>query len=417
MKSVLELVEAHRDNAFLWLLYIKLFLALGVDMRESTVCALFDCCLENTKEQDVLLFFAILLMATCNGSEAAAEKYWQKMLSEKRDSCYLFGSCVVMCKAFPAVLQRTNQEELLSRLHPYHRAYLHQLLYSHLFLPVSLTPRCPVEAACYDLMRRFRGREEAQEAQLQEEVKAIFQRFPFLKKKDEVVECTCGAGNCCHLAWAAVLGYVESALTGKAILPLFLFLEMRNQKKEGEEYYTTLFGMMQSFPLLHDYTNPAHISKAIKSLSADPMNFLVVEPTALCAVNLFDYYIQAVDWTDIREENLRKMKEVLIKRLKYAFENILNREPWWRMCAYCLLYLGAELYLNGYEKFAAELNRLMRPMSNDPMMWTLYIVLIMNLSVFRFNKGYLTGLAELLKGRTIYLREQSIEFSVSSTNT
>ena len=79
------------------------------------------------------------------------------------------------------------------------------------------------------------------------------------------------------------------------------------------------------------------------------------------------------------------------------------------MCAYCLLYLGAELYLNGYEKFAAELNRVMRPMSNDPMMWTLYIVLIMNLSVFRFNKGYLLGLAELLKGKTLYLREQSIE--------
>ena len=48
-------------------------------------------------------------------------------------------------------------------------------------------------------------------------------------------------------------------------------------------------------------------------------------------------------------------------------------------------------------------------MSNDPMMWTLYIVLIMNLSVFRFNKGYLLGLAELLKGKTLYLREQSIE--------
>ena len=62
-----------------------------------------------------------------------------------------------------------------------------------------------------------------------------------------------------------------------------------------------------------------------------------------------------------------------------------------------------------YEKFAAELNRVMRPMSNDPMMWTLYIVLIMNLSVFRFNKGYLLGLAELLKGKTLYLREQSIE--------
>ena len=135
----------------------------------------------------------------------------------------------------------------------------------------------------------------------------------------------------------------------------------------------------------------------------------MVEPTALCAMNLFDFYIPAIDWAHVCEDQLRKLKEGLIKRLKYAFENEINREPWWRMCAYCLLYLGAELYLNGYEKFAAELNRVMRPMSNDPMMWTLYIVLIMNLSVFRFNKGYLLGLAELLKGKTLYLREQSIE--------
>lgn len=50
MKSVLAQVETHREDAFLWLLYIKLFLALGVDLRESTVCALIDCCLENAKE-------------------------------------------------------------------------------------------------------------------------------------------------------------------------------------------------------------------------------------------------------------------------------------------------------------------------------------------------------------------------------
>ena len=409
MKSVLAQVETHREDAFLWLLYIKLFLALGVDLRESTVCALIDCCLENAKEQDALLFFAVLLLSTCNGSEAAADKYWRKMLSEKRDSCFLFGACVVLSRAFPAVLQRTDSELLLSRLHPYHCLYARQLLRSHLFLPVPLTPHCPVEAACNDLMRRFRERVETRDARLCEEVKAIFARFPFLKKKDEAVECVCGAGNGCHFGWAAVLAYAESVLTGTATDPVFLFVDSRDQAKEDAEYYTTLFGMMQSFPLLHPYLIPSHMSRTMRRLSANPTSLLMVEPTALCAMNLFDFYIPAIDWAHVREDQLRKLKEGLIKRLKYAFENEINREPWWRMCAYCLLYLGAELYLNGYEKFAAELNRVMRPMSNDPMMWTLYIVLIMNLSVFRFNKGYLLGLAELLKGKTLYLREQSIE--------
>ena len=156
VKFVLSKLDANRHSDFLWLLYVKLFLALGVDLQEKTVCSVFDGCLENVARQDAFLFYFILVLGSSNGGEQKIEGYWRRLLCcEQADSSFLFGCCVVLRALHPAVLQRTDRDALFARLHPSHRRYLGELMETGVLLPLSLTTHCPVEAACRVLMDRW----------------------------------------------------------------------------------------------------------------------------------------------------------------------------------------------------------------------------------------------------------------------
>ena len=436
VKFVLSKLDANRHSDFLWLLYVKLFLALGVDLHEKTVCSVFDGCLENVTKQDAFLFYFLLVLAASNGSEEKIEGYWRRLLCcEQADSSFLFGCCVVLRALHPAVLQRTDRDALFSRLHPSHRRYLGELMETGVLLPLSLTTHCPVEAACRVLMDRWmEGREEREregdvkreverdvkrevegreKTDLEGDVTMLLNQYPFLSKKNDDVECVCGSANQSHAGWCAVLLFIQSSTHNQPIDPLFLFFDSYGRKLEKGQFVDTAFSIFQAVPLLHAFMHPSTVSSVLKRVSPSPLSPLLIEPETVCLCHMLEEYsVQLEDWTAAREEQMKEVSRVLRRRLKYAFENPLNRGSSWQLCVMCLLYLGVELYLNGYERFVWELNRVMRGVSGDSILWTFYVVLIMNMPVFRLNRAYLTDLTELLKDKTLYLKEQSIESPV-----
>lgn len=428
VKFVLSKLDANRHSDFLWLLYVKLFLALGVDLQEKTVCSVFDGCLENVTKQDAFLFYFLLVLASSNGSEEKIEGYWRRLLCcEQADSSFLFGCCVVLRALHPAVLQRTDRDALFARLHPSHQRYIGELMETGVLLPLSLTTHCPVEAACRVLMDRWmEGREEREregdvkrevegreKTDLEGDVTMLLNQYPFLSKKNDDVECVCGSANKNHAGWCAVLLFIQSSTHNQPIDPLFLFFDSYGRKLEKGQFVDTAFSIFQAVPLLHAFMHPSTVSSVLKRVSPSPLSPLLIEPETVCLCHMLEEYsVQLEDWTAVREEQMNEVSRVLRRRLKYAFENPLNRGSSWQLCVMCLLYLGVELYLNGYERFVWELNRVMRGVSGDSILWTFYVVLIMNMPVFRLNRAYLTDLTELLKDKTLYLKEQSIESPV-----
>ena len=444
VKFVLSKLDANRHSDFLWLLYVKLFLALGVDLHEKTVCSVFDGCLENVARQDAFLFYFLLVLAASNGSEEKIEGYWRRLLCcEQADSSFLFGCCVVLRALHPAVLQRTDRDALFARLHPSHQRYIGELMETGVLLPLSLTTHCPVEAACRVLMDRWmEGREEREregdvkrevegdvkrevegdvkrevegreKTDLEGDVTMLLNQYPFLSKKNDDVECVCGSANKSHAGWCAVLLFIQSSTHSQPIDPLFLFFDSYGRKLEKGQFVDTAFSIFQTVPLLHAFMHPSTVSSVLRRVSPSPLSPLLIEPETVCLCHMLEEYsVQLEDWTAAREEQMKEVSRVLRRRLKYAFENPLNRGSSWQLCVMCLLYLGVELYLNGYERFVWELNRVMRGVSGDSILWTFYVVLIMNMPVFRLNRAYLTDLTELLKDKTLYLKEQSIESPV-----
>ena len=438
---MLSKLDVNRHSDFLWLLYMKLFLALGVDLQEKTVCSVFDGCLENVAKQDAFLLYFILVLASSNSSEEKIEEYWRRLLRcEQTDSSCLFGCCVVLHALHPAVLQRTDRDSLFARLHPSHQRYLGELMETSVLLPLSLTTRCPVEAACRVLMDRWmegnvktklegdmktdiEGREKAdmegrEKADMEGDVTMLLNQYPFLSKKNDDVECVCGSANKNHAGWCAVLLFIQSSIHSQPIDPLFLFFDSYGRKLEKSQFIDTAFSIFQAIPLLHTFMRPSTVSSVLRRVSPSPLSPLLIEPETVCLCHMLEEYsVRLEDWTAVRDGQMNEVSRVLRRRLKYAFENPLNRGSSWQLCVMCLLYLGMVLYLNGYERFVWELNRVMRGVSSDSILWTFYVVLIMNMPVFRLNRAYLTDLTELLKDKTLYLKEQSIESPVWNKHT